>query len=154
MPADVQPSKDIGSKNRRPLYIAAGIVGLIVVIGIAALVWYLNQPVPEAVSIEAAVEDVSTTETATPTETSAPLSGLDGTWAVDTSIGEFDFEDATSSFVGFRIKEELATVGTTTAVGRTPLVGGSFALNGATITETTIEADMTAIVTNASRRDR
>jgi polyisoprenoid-binding protein YceI len=154
MPADAQPSNVTESKNRRPLYIAAGIVGLIVVIGVATLVWYLNQPVPEAVSIEAAVEDVSTTEAATPTETSAPLSGLDGTWAVDTSIGEFDFEDATSSFVGFRIKEELATVGTTTAVGRTPVVGGSFVLSGATITETTIEADMAAIVTNASRRDR
>lgn len=154
MPNDTQPSNDTGSKNRQPLYVAAGIIGLIVVIGVAALVWYLNQPVPEAVSIEAAVEDVSTTEAATPTETSAPLDGLDGTWAVDTSIGEFDFEDATSSFVGFRIKEELATVGATTAVGRTPVVSGSFALNDTTITETVIEADMTAIVTNASRRDQ
>ncbi|MEA3501789.1 MAG: YceI family protein, partial [Actinomycetota bacterium] len=136
------------------LFIVAGLVGLIVVIGVAALVWYLNQPVPEEVSIEAAVGDAATTESTTPTDSTAPLGGLGGAWSVDTSIGEFSFEDATSSFVGFRIQEELATVGATTAVGRTPVVGGSFVLSGAIITETIIEADMTEIVTNASRRDR
>jgi len=154
MPTDTQPSKDTGSKNRRSLYIAAGIVGLVVVIGVAALVWYLNQPVPEEVSIEAAVEDVVTTVPGATTQPPSEPEGLDGAWSVDASIGEFSFEDATSSFVGFRIQEVLATVGAATAVGRTPVVSGSFVLDGSVITETMIEADMAEIVTNASRRDR
>jgi len=154
MPTSSQPVNSSGPKNRRPLIITAAVIGLIVVIGVAALVWYMNQPVPEEVSIESAVEDAATAATAEPTETSTPQEGLDGTWSVDTSIGDFSFEDATSSFVGFRIEEELATVGATTAVGRTPVVAGSFVLNGTTISEATIEADMTGIVTNASRRDQ
>ncbi len=154
MPTSTRPTSSSGGRNRRPLIITAAIIGLIVVIGVAALVWYINQPVPEEVSIESAVEDAATTATATPTETSTPQEGLDGTWSVDTSIGEFSFEDATSSFAGFRIEEELATVGATTAVGRTPVVAGSFVLNGAIVSETIIEADMTGIVTNASRRDQ
>ena len=47
-----------------------------------------------------------------------------GTWNVDTSIGEFNYEDSTGTFVGFRIDEELSGIGSTTAVGRTPDVSG------------------------------
>jgi polyisoprenoid-binding protein YceI len=154
MSIDTQPSSGKGAKSRRPLFIAAGVIVLLALVGGALLVWYLNQPVPEEVSIEGAVEDVATAEPSTPTEPASALNGLDGAWSVDTSIGEFNFEDATSSFVGFRIEEELASVGATTAVGRTPVVGGSFVMSGATVTETVIEADMTGIVTNASRRDQ
>ena len=154
MAADTQPPVDTSTKRRKPLFIAVGIIAVLAVIGGGALVWYLNQPVPDEVSIEAAVEDVATTVPGTNTQPDTGSDGLDGVWSVDTSIGEFNFEDATSSFVGFRIEEELATVGATTAVGRTPVVGGSFVLSGTTIAETIIEADMTGIVTNASRRDR
>ncbi len=154
MSISTRPSNGKGTKNRRGLFIAAGVVGLVVVVGVAALVWYLNQPVPEEVSIEAAVEDVVTTVPGATTQPPSEPDGLDGAWSVDTSIGEFSFEDATSSFVGFRIQEVLATVGATTAVGRTPVLSGSFVLSGAVITETMIEADMAEIVTNASRRDR
>jgi polyisoprenoid-binding protein YceI len=154
MSTDPQPSTDAPAKRRKPLLIAIGIIVVLALTGGAALVWYLNQPVPEEVSIEGAVEDASTTLPGATTQSATETNGLDGSWSIDTSIGEFSFEDATSSFVGFRIDEELATVGATTAVGRTPAVGGSFALNGAVITETAIEADMTEIVTNASRRDQ
>jgi polyisoprenoid-binding protein YceI len=80
-------------------------------------------------------------------------SGVDGTWTVDTSRGEFSFEDSTGTFVGFRIQEELAAIGSTTAVGRTPEVTGSITVEGTTVTDVSIEADMTAITTNDSRRD-
>ncbi|MEA3502744.1 MAG: hypothetical protein U9R47_08220, partial [Actinomycetota bacterium] len=76
MPTDTQPSNEQSTKKRKRLFIVAGLVGLIVVIGVAALVWYLNQPVPEEVSIEAAVGDVATTESTTPTDSTAPLGGL------------------------------------------------------------------------------
>lgn len=82
-----------------------------------------------------------------------PTPGLDGTWTVDTTIGEFNFEAATSSFAGFRIEEELASIGSTTAVGRTPDVSGSLEIEGADILSVLVEADLTGIVTNDSRRD-
>lgn len=154
MPADNPPSNDVTTKNRRPFFVVLGAIGLIVIIGGAALIWYLNQPVPEEVSIEAAVEDAATTVPVATSQSASEPEGLDGAWSVDVSIGEFSFEDATSSFVGFRIQEVLATVGATTAVGRTPVVDGSFVLTGTVVTQTMIEANMTEIVTNASRRDR
>ena len=47
--------------------------------------------------------------------------GVSGLWTVNTSIGEFSYEDSTGTFVGFRVDEELAGIGSTTAVGRTEL---------------------------------
>ena len=52
-------------------------------------------------------------------------SAIAGTWTVDTSVGEFSYEDSTGTFVGFRVDEELAGLGSTTAVGRTPAVSGT-----------------------------
>ena len=75
------------------------------------------------------------------------------TWTVNTSVGEFSFEDSTGTFVGFRVQEELSWIGSTTAVGRTPAVTGTITFDGTTLTAATIEADMTAIMTNDSRRD-
>ncbi|MET0457685.1 MAG: YceI family protein, partial [Ilumatobacteraceae bacterium] len=76
-----------------------------------------------------------------------------GTWNVDTTIGEFNDEDSTGTFVGFRIDEELSGIGSTTAVGRTPDVSGSITIDGTTLTAATFEADMTTITTNDGRRD-
>jgi polyisoprenoid-binding protein YceI len=137
------------------LIIGGGIIGVFVVVGAAALYWYLNQPVPEEVSLEGAVADIATTDSSSQSSTTSEAVeiGVEGIWVVDTSIGDFSFEDATSSFAGFRIDEELASIGATTAVGRTPSVEGSLTLAGTTVTETTFTADLSAIVTNASRRD-
>jgi len=163
-----QPS---GSK-RKAWLIAAAIVGAVGVAAVIALVWYLNQPVPDEVSLDAAVAGVTdettttaatsdattttavTSDSTTTTQAPSTAEGLDGTWAVDTSIGEFSFEEATASFVGFRINEVLGSIGATQAVGRTPAVAGTLTLNGTIISDVVIEADLTAIVTNASRRDR
>jgi len=141
------------AKRRRTWIIAGSAVAALAVVGVILLVWYLNQPVPEEVSIEGAVEGVATTATGG-SDGVPPIEPLDGSWGVNTEIGEFSFEDASSSFVGFRIDEELTSIGATTAVGRTPAVSGSFTLEGTTITDAVIEADMTAIVTNADRRNR
>jgi polyisoprenoid-binding protein YceI len=79
--------------------------------------------------------------------------GVTGTWSVDLGLGEFAFEEATGSFAGFRVEEELAGIGSTTAVGRTPEVEGSIEIDGTTLVSAEIVADMTAIVTDDSRRD-
>jgi polyisoprenoid-binding protein YceI len=144
------------STARRTVALVAGVIVVLLVLGAAALIWYLNQPVPEEVSLENAVSDVASSQPPAQdsTDVAGPDTAMDGIWIVDTSIGDFSFEEATSSFVGFRIQEELATVGATTAVGRTPVVEGSFSLEGTAVSALVVEADLSQIVTNASRRDR
>jgi polyisoprenoid-binding protein YceI len=143
----------VSPRPRNRIAVAATLVAIVIVVGGAGLFWYVNQPVPEEVSLEKAVEDIANTQPPSTDTTDVPA-GLDGVWTVDTSIGEFSFGEATSSFLGFRINEELVSVGATTAVGRTPVVAGSLTLSGTSITETVIEGDLSQIVTNASRRNR
>jgi polyisoprenoid-binding protein YceI len=154
--SDDQKSTEGHPKSKRALVVAGGVIGLLLIVGAAGLFWYLNQPVPDEVSLESAVADVASSQPPAEdvTEEEESDTGLDGTWTVDRSIGEFSFEEATSSFVGFRINEELASVGATTAVGRTPVVEGPLSLDGATVTNLVVAADLSQIVTNASRRDR
>ncbi|MDH5521923.1 MAG: YceI family protein, partial [Acidimicrobiia bacterium] len=101
---------------------------------------------------EAADSDEDTTGDST-ADVAATVDDVSGDWSVDTSIGEFSFENSTGTYVGFRIGEELASVGETEAVGRTPAVTGTVTIDGQTVTATTIEADMTAITTDIGQRD-
>ena len=135
--------------------------------------WFLRDDAPAAVDLESATRslgDVSVDETSAVATDAATVDGaaadtvasdagataaaaVSGTWTVDTSIGEFSYEDSTGTFVGFRVEEELSSIGSTTAVGRTPTVTGTITFDGTTLTAATIEADMSAITTNDSRRD-
>ena len=81
----------------------------------------------------------------------AGAGGIDGTWKVDTSIGSFS--DFSGSFVGYRVQEQLATIGANTAVGRTPNVSGSMTISGSNVTAATITADLTSLQSNDQRRD-
>lgn len=84
-------------------------------------------------------------------EAEAPADSIDGTWAVDGSIGSFD--DFSNSWVGFRVAEVLNPGGEVDAVGRTPAVSGELVASGSTIESAVIEADLTAIVSDRPRRD-
>lgn len=84
---------------------------------------------------------------------STPGEGVEGSWTVDTTVGEFSFEDSTGTFVGFRVREELTGLGQIEAVGRTPQVVGTVTIEGETVTTALIEANVAAITTNDSRRD-
>jgi polyisoprenoid-binding protein YceI len=77
--------------------------------------------------------------------------GIDGTWTLDTELG--DFEDFTSSWVGFRVAEVLDNIGEAEAVGRTPAVSGELTVAGTTLESASIEADLTGIRSDQSRRD-
>ena len=58
------------------------------------------------------------------------------------------------TFVGYRVDEVFAAGAVNkTAVGRTPGVTGSIIVAGATISEATFEADMTALKSDETRRD-
>lgn len=153
---DDPPATDRATaRRRRTLALVA--VGVLAVV--AATLWYLTRPAPEAVSIDSAVGQLasgaeSTAEDADTTAAAAAGgTGTDGTWTVDSSVGEFSVEESTGTFVGFRVDEELANVGATTAVGRTPEVSGGLTLDGSTLTDATFSAGLTAIVSDQSRRE-
>jgi polyisoprenoid-binding protein YceI len=78
--------------------------------------------------------------------------GVEGTWSVDTSVGSF--ADYTSAWAGFRVNEVLGQgIGETTAIGRTPGVGGTLTIDGTRLTAAEIEVDLTQIVSDRPRRD-
>ncbi|MFI5199428.1 MAG: YceI family protein [Candidatus Limnocylindrales bacterium] len=135
------------SHRRRNLLIVATIVVVVLVLAGAYGLWYLflRPSGPAAVSGEGLI--------AVPTASSAPLpaGGSDGTWNVDTSIGSF--ADSTASFVGYRVQEQLASIGANTAVGRTPNVTGRLTIAGTKVTAVSITADLTALQSDDQRRD-
>ncbi|MCY3636141.1 MAG: YceI family protein [bacterium] len=121
------------------------------------------KPTPPEVVAEPTTEpDPTATATAAPTVVEAEAQptegadaeGVDGQWIIDTSVAEFNYDESAGTFVGFRVEEELASIGSTTAVGRTPLVSGSITIDGKTVTSVMVEADMTGVITDDSRRDR
>jgi polyisoprenoid-binding protein YceI len=159
------------SSRRGPLL---AIVGLVVVVAAAAGLWYVflrpsgpapvalgsTPPVvesPEATASPDAGPDGSPAESAEPgTDESAEpdggTGGIAGLWTTDPSVGLFS--DFTSSFVGYRVREELASIGATEAVGRTPDVTGSMQVDGTTITAAEFTADLTTLQSDESNRDR
>ncbi len=72
------------------------------------------------------------------------LADLAGSWTIS-ERGE--------SFVGYRIGEELANIGTTTAVGRTGDVEATLEFDGAAITLVVITADLRTLRSDESFRD-
>jgi polyisoprenoid-binding protein YceI len=88
---------------------------------------------------------------ATPGASAAAGDGIEGTWTVDASVGSFD--DFSGSFVGYRVKETLASIGATEAVGRTPDVTGSVTIEGTAITAAEFTADLTTLRSDSDRRD-
>ena len=140
-------------------------------VGAAGFVYFFDQSVPAAVSLgsatgagsagaPAAAVAIASAAPGSSAAGSTPAAGasaatgagnLDGTWTVDTSIGSFS--DFTSSFVGYRVAEQLANVGATTAVGRTPKVSGTLTVSGTSITAVSITADLTALQSDRSMRD-
>lgn len=142
---------------------------LIVVMALAVLgagaggTWYFfqrNADAPGPVSLAEAVASASTpaAPSTTPSGSSATSAtpaispaasantsedGLTGTWAVD----------APNSFVGYRVREQLALVGATTAVGRTSDVKGSLEFDGSAVTAVEVEANLRTLTSDDNRRD-
>ncbi|MEC9473136.1 MAG: YceI family protein, partial [Actinomycetota bacterium] len=141
---------------------------LVVAIGAMAAygVWRVLSAAPEEVSLDAAVAVVQEQESsrkdvenkpahldANQDVTSQPFS-QDGVWRLDSETGTFSFEQSTGSFVGFRVKEELAKIGAVTAVGRTGQVDGELSIDEGKLQRVSVTADLSSLVTNESRRDR
>lgn len=125
--------------RRRLLLLATG-TSVLALVGAAAVIWFVwfSSAAPTPASLDEAIGAVGS---ASPGASAAPdpspsamvdasagpsaeptADGVDGSWTVDTSIGSF--ADYTSSFAGFRVDEVLSSIGSTTAIGRTPNVTG------------------------------
>ena len=134
-------------KKRRIVLTTAA---LLIVIGAMAAygVWRVISNAPDEVSLDAAVASLETSEVV-----GQDLS-TEGTWVIDSDSGSFTFEEASGSFVGFRIKEELARIGKITAVGRTGEVDGELRIGAGELQSVSVSADLSTLITNDSRRDR
>lgn len=139
--------------------VLAGVLLFVALAGVGLWYFFKDDAPPEVSSedaratAEAAAEELADDEPAATGDTEAP-EGIEGSWVVNTDIGTFDFSDsASATFVGFRVEEELTSVGSTTAVGRTPAVTGEITIEGTTLVEAAFEADMTQITTDRSQRN-
>ncbi|MXX19998.1 MAG: YceI family protein [Dehalococcoidia bacterium] len=99
-------------------------------------------PSPAATATEAAAAATATTAPATQPETEAAR--VDGTWTLSEQ-GE--------SFVGYRVEEELATIGYKEAVGRSPTIDATITIVGGQLTGVTVTADLRDLKSDDSRRD-
>lgn len=143
--------------SNRTSILAIAAAGLVAVV---AAVWFfvLRDTAPDAVSLEGAIGAASTTTTSlddssetTTTTTSGEPVVLDGEWTIDSERGDGVVEN--SSFVGYRVQEELASIGTTTAVGRSTALEGSFTFGGSSLSAGEITVDMTQLISDSRGRD-
>ena len=137
------------------LKVVLAVVVVVVALGGIGLWWFFRDDAPPEVNLADAVsqvEDGKTTDGSAATG-SGTVDTIDGTWVVDSSSGDFDFDEATGTFAGFRIKEELAGIGSTTAVGRTGDVTGTVEIGDDTLQSASFEVNLTTITTNDGRRD-
>jgi polyisoprenoid-binding protein YceI len=139
---------------RRRITLLVAALAVVALLGAGGIWWFLRDDAPDEVSLDAATESVAGADTTSDGAAAAEsTTGVEGTWTVDTTTGEFDDESATGTFAGFRIEEELTGVGSTTAVGRTGDVTGSITIEGTTLTAAAFEVDLATLTTNDGRRD-
>ena len=156
-----RPTRSVGSSRRTISYVLGALLLAALAVGAFSL-WYLFfRPSGPAAVGDASLPPVPS-RTASPAAASASASAasssgpvaagdVSGTWNVDTSIGSFtDFSD---SFVGYRVQEQLASIGANTAVGRTPNVTGALTIAGTKVTAATISADLTTLKSDDNQRD-
>lgn len=149
---------------RRRLFILGGVGAALLALGIGVYFVFFSDDAPDEVDIVAANEqldqDLADAAAAgdepiddTTTTTSSPTVDIDRVWTVDNTIGTFEFDSASGSFAGFRVEEELTTIGSTTAVGRTDAVTGSITVADGRLTAADLVVDLTGIVSNNARRE-
>jgi len=118
------------------------VLGLVVVVGLAFAGWYFfikTDPAPPAAIKLTPVVTNSTVA-------GGAASGPDGTWAVKPGN--------TNNFVGYRVTEKLfANISETEATGRTDNVTGTLKVDGTTISDVTVSADLRDLTSDNNFRD-
>jgi hypothetical protein len=152
--------------TRRRLIIAVTALALLVAGGAGYIL--LTRESPDAVDIDRAVADATRAQDTTqePTDGAggpgvetteadddAQLTDPAGVWRVDTTFVAFDSATGSGTWVGYRIDEELSTIGAFTAVGRSPLVDGSVTIEDGAVVAAEITADLTGLRSDSGNRD-
>ncbi len=118
------------------------VVGLVVVVGLAVAGWYFflkSDPEPRA-----AIKDTPVVTQSTVAGQAA--TGADGTWTVKPGNSQ--------NFVGYRVTEKLfANISESTATGRTDNVTGTMTIDGTTVKDVTVTADLRDLTSDNSFRD-
>lgn len=138
----------------KKILVLAGVAG-VAVIAAGVLFWYavLRSDAPPKVTLAEALGSIGTStvvETSSNATTPAAstqassASGVNGTWSPDT---------AKANFLGYRVGEELARIGTQTAVGRTSAVTGEVGISGDKVTSAKLTADLTQLKSDSNMRD-
>lgn len=130
--------------TRKTKLIGGGILTAIVLAAVAGVVAWntlLPHDAPAAATLESAVAGLDATQ---PTTTGSTVDGLTGQWTL-VANGQ--------SFVGYRVNEQLAALGAFTAVGRTTNLTAALTFDGSAITDVTVNADLTGLQSDDSRRD-
>ena len=121
-------------------------LGVVVVVALGFAGWYFflkTDPEPRA-AIK--LTPIVTTTTAAGQQPSTSASALDGTWTVEPGN--------TQNFVGYRVTEKLfANISDTEATGRTDNVTASMTIDGTTVKDVTVTADLRDLTSDNSFRD-
>ncbi len=144
--------------GRQRILMGGAVLAILGVVAVAAaFIWYTRvmNDAPQQVSLEQAVA----TLTGTPvsgvsgeTSSSAATRAADGGRATDLA-GTWTIVQNGSSFVGYRVAEELARIGSTTAVGRTNSVRGTLTFDGKAISDVEVTADLSTLQSDQAMRD-
>lgn len=133
-------------------------VTVLAVLGAGAL-WFTGRDSADEVDLDRAVADLAAQ--GDEDEGGVSGSGADaavvtdpsGTWIVDQDVVPFDTATGAGTWVGYRIDEELSSVGAFTAVGRSPRVEGAITIEGARVVAADIRADLTRLDSGNGNRD-
>jgi polyisoprenoid-binding protein YceI len=137
-------------QRRRFIIISAALATAVIA---AAAVWWflLRSDAPAPVSLDEAVAAATSSTTAaadapaTSREATTSDAVIEGSWSVITGNG---------SFAGYRVEEELASIGFTTAAGRTADLAASLEIAGDSVTAVDVTVNMQSLESDDSRRDR
>ncbi len=141
----------------RPGRTAVLVLGGILVVAFAAWWFLVRSDAPPAPELSVAAATAAAAAPAEPADADAgseasPEVGPDGAWMVDDTIGTF--RDHTSTWVGYRIDEVLGRgIGSTTAVGRTPLVVGTVEIADGAVRSAEVTADLRGLKSDRVYRD-
>jgi polyisoprenoid-binding protein YceI len=143
---------------KKVLFIGGG-GSLAVVVALAAALWWLvlRDDAPEKVTLAGALSTLATATPAPSTTTAAASPAAttsSGSAAATTGVnGNWTIDSAQASFLGYRVTEELATIGANTAVGRTSKVTGEAVVADGSLTSATVTGDLTQLKSDNNLRD-
>lgn len=138
---------------RKRTVLLGGLMALLLV-GAAAW-WFTGRESPDAVDLDRAIEDLAQADSDADVETEDDGEDLEpsGRWSVDPDAIPFDAATGSGTWVGYRVDEELSGIGAYEAVGRSPRVSGEIVLEGTSVTEAEIRADLVGLVSDNANRD-